>query len=379
MKPLTIRVADDAIDDLHERLSRTRWPGEIRDGGWTYGANLAYMREFCAYWRDTFDWRAQEAALNAMPQFTAEIDGYRVHFVHQASVGPDPLPLIFTHGWPGSFYEVHKVLGPLTDPAAHGGDPADAFTVVAPSLPGYGFSEIFTRRGYSRAAETAQLWDRLMSLLGYDRYGAQGGDWGAHVSARLAALFPLRVVGAHLNMPSAVAPPRGDRDARTPQEEAFLQAQRTWQREEAGYQRIQGTRPQTLAYALTDSPAGLAAWIVEKWRAWSDCHGDVESRFSKDELLTNIALYWFSGTIHTSMHRYYEWFHDPAHDLLEPITVPIGAALFPAEIARPPRSWVERACNLVHWSEFDRGGHFAAMEEPELLVQDVRAFFRPLR
>ena len=389
-KPYEIHVPDEAIADLRARLALTRWPGEIAGSGWTFGTNLAYLQELCAYWADGFDWRAQEARLNAMPQFTVDLnhdDGIRadphstgLHFIHQQGVGPAPLPLIFSHGWPGSIVEVEKVLGPLTDPGAFGADPADAFTVVAPSLPGYGFGTIPTAPGFGRPNHTADLWARLMARLGYDRYGAQGGDWGAGISARLAHRHAASVVGAHLNM-VAVAPPRAQRQPQSPEEEAYLKALRAWDREEAGYQKIQGTRPQTLAYALNDSPAGLAAWIVEKWRAWSDCDGDVETRFSKDEILTNISIYWFSGTINTSMHRYYEIFHDPDFQLNERIETPMGFAIFPGDIgiAQAPRSWVERACNVVHWTQFERGGHFAALEQPELLVRDIREFFRPLR
>jgi len=313
-----------------------------------------------------------------MPQFRAVVQGFGIHFVRGEGKGPKPLPLLFTHGWPGSFYEVSKILGPLTDPAAHGGDPADAFTVVAPSLPGYGFSDIPAQPGYGQA-RTAELWDALMQALGYGRYGAQGGDWGAIVTAKLAERFPQHVVGAHMNM-VPIGPPPAEREPRNEAERAWLQQARAWQDDEAGYQRIQGTKPQTLAYGLTDSPAGLAAWIVEKWRTWSDCGGDVERRFSKDELLTNIAIYWFTGTIHSSTRYYYERAHDAAlNSVRTRIEAPCGFANFPAELNRPPRSWVERACNLVHWSAFDRGGHFAAMEEPDLLVRDIRAFFRPLR
>ena len=340
-QPYRIDVPDAAIADLRERLARTRWPGEIEDSGWTYGTNLAYLRELCAYWRDGFDWRAQEARLNAMPQFTinmgGDIDGYGLHYVHQQGVGPAPLPLLFSHGWPGSIFEVTKIIGPLTDPAAHGGDPADAFTVVAPSLPGYGFSQVPTTPGFGTPNHTADLWADLMARLGYDRYGAQGGDWGAGISARVAHRDAAHVVGAHLNM-VAVAPPPGERAPQSPEEEAYLAGMRAWDRAEAGYQKIQGTKPQTLAYGLTDSPAGLAAWIVEKWRAWSDCGGDVESRFSKDEILTNISVYWFTGTINTSMHRYYAGMHDADAALNERIETPLGFAIFPAEIGSARRA-----------------------------------------
>lgn len=375
--PFTIAIPAAAIADLKARLSQARWPAEITGGGWTYGANLAYLQELCAYWRYDFNWRAQEAYLNAMPQYTTEVDGYGVHYVHVEGKGPHPLPLVFTHGWPGTFYEVHKVLGPLTDPAAHGGDPADAFTVVVPSLPGYGFSDITTTPGFHQR-HTAELWDQLMQQLGYERYAAQGGDWGAVVTARLGAMFPAHVVGAHINMPF-ISPPPGQLEPQNEAERAYLAARGEWQRDGQGYSHIQGTRPQTLAYGLTDSPAGLAGWIVEKWRAWSDCNGDIESRFSKDEILTNLSIYWFTSTINSSIRYYFESRQDPTP--LDYIDVPVGVAQFPKEIAglNAPRSWVERGCNLVHWTAFDRGGHFAAMEEPELLVQDVRDFFRPLR
>ena len=376
IEPFSIQISDAEIADLRARLARTRWPGEVAASGWTYGTNLAYLKELCAYWGHSFDWRAQEASLNAMPQFRTEVDGYGLHFVQAEGKGPAPLPLLFSHGWPGSIFEVHKILGPLTDPEAHGGEAADAFTLVAPSLPGYGFSEIPTAPDFGQV-RTAELFDGVMQQLGHERYGAQGGDWGALVTAHLAQRFPERVVGAHMNM-VAVRP-----DDATPQSEAeeeFLKQGSQWQRKEAGYQRIQGTKPQTLAYGLTDSPAGLAGWITEKWRTWSDCAGEIERRFSKDEILTNLSIYWFTGTINSSTRYYYEMAQNPARNGVHGyIDVPCGFAKFPVEISHPPRSWVERGCNLTHWSEFDRGGHFAAMEEPELLVQDIRDFFRPLR
>ncbi len=375
-QPFSVQFDDAAIEDLRTRLSTTRWPAEISDSGWNYGTNLAYLQELCAYWEEGFDFQAQADYLNRMPQFTTEVDGFGMHYVHKEGNGPNPLPLVFSHGWPGTFYEVHKVLDLLTDPGAHGGDPADAFTVVAPSLPGYGYSQIPTQPGYGQA-KTAELFDGLMQQLGYNRYGAQGGDWGAIVTAHIGQKFPERVVGAQMNM--AFIGPQ-ERTPQSDEEKAYLASAGQWQNNEAGYQRIQGTKPQTLAYGLTDSPAGLAGWITEKWRTWSDCGGDIETRFSKDETLTNISIYWFSGTINSSTRYYYEMFNDPGRNQLAgPVQTPCGFSIFPGEIISAPRSWVERGCNLVQWSEHESGGHFAAMEEPEALVADVRDFFRPLR
>jgi pimeloyl-ACP methyl ester carboxylesterase len=375
IEPFTIAISDADIADLKERLSRTRWPGEVTNSDWQYGTDLAYLQQLCGYWKDSFDWRKQEAYLNQWPQFMATIDGFRVHFIHAKGKGDNPFPLVFTHGWPGSFFEAHKVLGPLTDPASHGGHPADAFDVIAPSLPGYGFSEIPTVSGYG-PGKTARLWDALMQELGYTRYGAQGGDWGAVVTRNLGAFFPERVAGIHMNMMVGGRPP----ESATDEDNRLREEGRRWQEEEAGYQAIQRTKPQTLAYGLTDSPSGLAGWIVEKWRSWSDCHGDVETRFTKDEILTNISIYWFTKTINSSTRYYYEMAHDPAGNSGKgPITVPTGFAAFPGEIIQAPRSWLEGGYNITSYNKYDRGGHFPAMEEPELLVNDIREFFRPLR
>ena len=381
-EPFVIDIPDTEVRDLKRRLANTRWPSEVTNSGWQYGSNLAYMRELCDYWRTGFDWYAQQDRLNQMPQFVTQVsaDGvedYRVHYVHQEGVGPDPLPLVFTHGWPGSFYEVSKVLGPLTDPAAHGGDPADAFTVVAPSLPGYGFSQIPTSGGFGQK-RTARLWGALMDQLGYERYGAQGGDWGATVTAHVAAEHPDTCIGAQINV--AMGRPPRDRSNLSEEEEAIMAQWRQWQAQETGYQAIQGTKPQTLAYGLTDSPAGLAAWITEKWRSWSDCGGEIETSFSKDEILTNISIYWFSQTINSSTRYYYESRqHADDNRLPARIDTPTGFSLFPAEISSGYRSWSEAMFNVQQWSIHDRGGHFAALEEPELLVGDIREFFRPLR
>jgi pimeloyl-ACP methyl ester carboxylesterase len=379
IEPFSIAVPDSDLADLTERLARTRWPSEVTGSNWHYGTDLSYLQQLCTYWKDSFDWRKQERYLNQWPQFTAKVDGYRVHFLHARGKGPSPFPLVFTHGWPGSFFEAHKILPLLTDPAAHGGDAADAFDVIAPSLPGYGFSQIPTVAGYG-PGKTAQLWDGLMRQLGHGRYGAQGGDWGAVVTRNLGALFPERLAGIHMNMMVGGRPRSQDPAELSDEEKAAVEQGRLWQEEEAGYQAIQRTKPQTLAYGLTDSPAGLAGWIVEKWRTWSDCNGDVESRFTKDEILTNISIYWHSGTINSSTRYYYEMAHDrQANFPGGPVTVPTGFAAFPKEIGRGQRGWMEPYFNITHWAEFDRGGHFPAMEEPELLVGSIREFFRPLR
>ena len=381
VRPFTIDVPESVLDDLRERLRRTRWPGEIEDSGWTYGTNLAYMRELVRYWLEDYDWRKHEAALNRLPQFVATVDGLEIHFVHVKGKGPNPLPLIISHGWPGSFYEMAEVIGPLADPAAYGGDSADAFDVVVPSLPGYGFSQHSHRPGMT-PRRMGEIFTKLMTeVLGYDRFAAQGGDWGSLITAAMAHDHPERLIGIHLNM-LGVRPNTGPgTPPLTEEEQTWLKTVQAGRDEETGYQRIQGTRPQTLTYALTDSPAGLAAWIVEKFRAWSDCHGDLESSFTKDELLTNVMLYWVSGSIGTSIQLYYEAFHDTSLRLGpgERIETPAAFAAFPGELFGTIRSWAERSLNLQHWGTPERGGHFAAMEEPELYVEDVRAFFRTLR
>lgn len=380
IEPFRIAVPDAVLDDLRERLARTRFPDEIVGSGWTYGTDLAYLRDLVTYWKDRYDWRAAEARLNVFPQFRAWIGDLGIHFIHVRGKGPKPFPLVITHGWPGSVAEFVKVIGPLTDPAAHGGDPADAFDLVCPSLPGYGFSDRPRAPGMD-AERIAALWADLMAGLGYERFGAQGGDWGAIVSTYLGANHRDRVAGIHLNMVIAFPPDPANPLAGLSQEEAVdLMPMQDFLREETGYQRIQGTKPQTLGYALNDSPAGLAAWIVEKFRTWSDCRGDLERRFTKDELLTNVMLYWVTETATSSARLYYEMFHagkfPPTGFRVE---VPTACAIFPGEILKPPRAWVERLYAVSRWTRFASGGHFAAMEEPELLVEDIRAAFRPLR
>ncbi len=381
VKPFTIAIGDDRIEDLGRRLQRARWPDAIEGAGWDDGTDLGFLQRLTEYWRKDFDWRAQEARLNRLPQFVSELDGIGIHYVHQRGKGPAPFPLVITHGWPGSFVEMERIIPLLADPGSHGADPADAFDVVVPSLPGYGFSQRPDRPGFG-PHRVAEVWMGLMQGLGYERFGAQGGDWGASVSTWLASRFPDRVAGLHLNLiPGSYRPPLGDgQPPLSADEQAFLAAASAWADAEGAYGHIQGTKPQTLAFALTDSPTGLAAWIVEKFRAWSDCGGDVERAFTLDALLTNISIYWFTGTIGSSIRFYRENRHHPMHFAPgERVLPPLGVAVFPKELLTPPRVWVERAYNLVRWTPMPRGGHFAAMEAPELLAHDLREFFRPLR
>jgi pimeloyl-ACP methyl ester carboxylesterase len=379
IRPFKVRIPEATLDDLRERLIRTRWPDEIDASGWDYGTNLSYMKELVGYWQTRFDWRAQEDFINTFSHFRASVDGFNIHFIHERGKGHAPAPLIITHGWPGSFFEMLKLIPLLTDPASCGADPADSFDVIVPSLPGYGFSDHPTGRGMAER-QIADLWARLMTEgLGYARFGAHGGDWGAGVTACLGLAHPDAVMGIHV---TALESPYLEPDARelSQSERVFLDETEAWNRAEYGYGHIQRTKPQTLAYGLNDSPAGLAAWVVEKFRSWSDCAGDVERSFTKEELLTNITIYWATQTINSSMRLYYEAEHHPGlFQRGEYIEVPCAVALFPKDIDQPPREWAERAYNVQRWTRMPRGGHFPALEEPELLAQDIRAFFRPLR
>lgn len=378
-EPFTINVPDSVLTDLRERLDRARWPGEIPGTAWDYGANLGYMKELVDYWRTQYNWRTQERQLNQWKHFRTTIDGQSIHFIHERGKGPKPFPLIISHGWPGSIYEFMEIIGPLTDPAAHGSDPADAFDVIAPSLPGYGFSAPTAERKVN-IIRIAEWFSVLMTdVLGYSRYGAQGGDWGAMVTSRLGFACPQQVAGIHLNM-VGIAPHPANRQSLSPAEQAWMKEMEQWRGGETGYQSIQGTKPQTLGYGLNDSPVGLCAWIVEKFRTWSDCGGDLSRSYTKDQLLTNVMIYWITQTINSSTRLYYEERHHPwrlGKD--EKVTVPTGVASFPAELARPPREWAERAYNVTHWTKMPSGGHFAAMEKPQLLVEDIRKFFRTVR
>ncbi len=375
LHPFRIEVPQADLDDLRDRLARTRWPDQLADVGWDYGTPLGYLRELAEYWRAGYDWRAHERELNGFPQFTTTIQGQRVHFMHVRSAEPDAVPLIMTHGWPGSVVEFTKVIGPLTDPRAHGGDPADAFHLVLPSIPGYGFSGPTSEPGWN-VARIALAWDELMTRLGYQRYGAQGGDWGSAISRELGMTAPGHVIGVHLNMllPSGSLDDPGLTEA----EKRRLDRMRQFRATGMGYAAIQSTRPQTLAYALTDSPAGQLAWIVDKFRDWTD--GDLpEDAVDRDQMLTNVTLYWLTGTAGSSARLYLEAVRSGTWGPPAQSTVPTGVTVFPYEIAPPIRRFAEQSNNIVHWTEFDRGGHFPAMEEPDLLIGDVRQFFRQLR
>jgi len=374
-----VDVSDEAIADLRGRLSRTRWPDQLADSGWDYGTNITYLRSLCEYWRSEFDWRRFEARFNAFPQYVGEVSGLHLHFYHLRSPEPTARPLLLTHGWPGSVAEFLDVLGPLSNPRAHGGDPRDAFHVVAPSLPGFGFSGPTRERGVN-GRRIAEAFNRLMLDLGYDRYFAQGGDWGTLVSVLLGSLHAGQVAAIHLNLITAPPPnPANPAEGLDAQELQELKRNAEFSTHETGYQQIQRTKPQTLAYGLTDSPAGLAGWIIEKFRGWSDCGGEVERSFSRDRLLDNVSVYWLTGTINSSMRLYYEHTGPGRYTPAPRVEVPTGHARFPAEILRIPRSWAEKQFNLRRWQVMPRGGHFAAMEEPALFVQELREFFRDYR
>ncbi|HEY8544493.1 MAG TPA: epoxide hydrolase [Acidimicrobiales bacterium] len=374
--PAPIAVPDAELDDLRTRLRRTRWPEAETVDDWSQGIPLAYVQDLCRYWADDYDWRAVEARLNALGPHRTEIDGLGIHFLHVRSPHPGALPLVVTHGWPGSVVEFLDVIGPLTDPPAHGGDPADAFHVVCPSLPGYGFSDKPTTPGWG-VERIARAWHELMVRLGYgDGYGAQGGDWGAFVTTVMGMLAPEGLVGVHVNMPVA-GPPPGDDTPLTDEELAGLARYDQHRRTGTGYSTQQRTRPQTLGYGLVDSPAGQCAWIVEKFREWTDCDGHPENAVARDRLLDNVMLYWLPGAGASSARLYWESFQERR---TEPVTVPSGASVFPYEIARLPRRWVEaRYVDLRWWNELDRGGHFAALEQPGLFVDELRSFFRLVR
>ena len=378
IRPFTVNIPQPTLDDLQARLARTRWPDEVDGAGWDYGANLAYMRTLVKYWQTDFDWRRQERAMNALPHFRAQVDGLGVHFIHARGRGPAPMPLLVTHGWPSSFVEMLEIIPLLADPGAHGGDPADAFDVVVPSVPGFGFSDR-PGRGMTRS-RVAALWARLMEGLGYARYAAHGNDIGAVISGWLAHDAPERLIALHTMMPSFPSPVIGeDAQPLTDAERAYAEVQARWMREEAGYNAIQETRPQTLAYGLHDSPVGLAAWIVEKWRAWTNPAGDVERYFSRDLLLANVTLYWVSETANAANRSYYERAREP-RSITERIAVPTDVALSTEAVQRTPRERAERGyADIRRWTEFDRGGHFMAAEEPALLAAELREFFRAFR
>ncbi|MFJ8579516.1 epoxide hydrolase family protein [Micromonospora sp. NPDC093277] len=375
--PFRIEIPQHRLDDLRHRLANTRWPEVLPGAGWEAGVPLDYLKDLADYWQTTYDWRAHEARLNEFPQFTTVIDGQNVHFLHVPSPEPDALPLILTHGWPGSVVEFMNVIGPLTDPARHGGDPADAFHVVAPSLPGFGFSSPLAGPGWG-TSRVARAWAELMSRLGYHRYGAQGGDTGAIVSPELGRIDPDHVIGVHVNNLGTF--PSGDPAelaGLTEADQARLELMTTWGRDMSGYAIVQSTRPQTVSYALTDSPVGQLAWIVEKFKEWTDPSAALpEDAVDRDLILTDVSVYWLTGTAGSAARIYYEdartWGQAQNRS-----PVPTGVAVFPNDITIRPLA--ERDHNVVHWTDFRRGGHFAAMEAPDLLIGDVREFFRRFR
>ena len=376
VKPFRIFVPEAAIADLKERLARTRWPDAVENAGWRYGADLDFLKSLVAYWRDRFDWPAAEAKLNGFPQFLADVDGHAIHFLHVKGKGPKPLPLVITHGWPSSVAEFQKIIPLLTDPAGHGGRAEDSFDVIAPSLPGFGFSARPTQSGMTSAAVT-RLWAALMTdVLGYKQFVAHGGDIGGGITNRLGRLYSDRVAAIHTMVAAPVAdttnPPLSDA------EKAWLKTVDAWEADEGAYGHQQRTRPETLGYGLNDSPAGLAAWIVEKWRSWSDCDGDVLSRFSMDELLTTISLYWFTQTMTSSMRMYFESAHATANEPAK-IAVPARVFLTREKVEQAPPEYVARTYTNFSYALAPRGGHFMAAEEPEILAQDIRAWFRRFR
>lgn len=373
--PFRIEVPDADLADLRERLNRTRWPEAETVGDWSQGAPLAYVRELARYWAEEYDWRKAEARMSAYPHFRTEIDGLGIHFLHARSPHADALPLVLTHGWPGSVVEFLEAIGPLTDPTAHGGDAADAFHVVCPSLPGYGFSDKPAEPGWN-VERIGLAWAELMGRLGYDRFGAQGGDWGSMVTVATARAAGERIAGIHLNMP-VVAPDADTFTDLTPTEQKTLKDLAYHREWGTGYSKIQSTRPQTLGYGLSDSPTGQLAWIVEKFREWTDCDGHPENVLTRDQMLDNITLYWLTGTATSSARLYWESFHSPD---LGPVNAPTGCSIFPYEIIRASRRWAEkRFTDLRYWNELDKGGHFAAFEQPGLFVEEVRRFFRLVR
>jgi pimeloyl-ACP methyl ester carboxylesterase len=380
--PFRIEVPEADLDDLRRRLRRTRWPDPETVDDWSQGVPLLYLQRLCRYWADSYDWRVTEARLNAWPQLTVEVDGLGIHVLDARSPHPGALPLVLTHGWPGSVVEFLDVLGPLTDPSAHGGDAADAFHVLCPSLPGYGFSDKPTSAGWG-VERIADAWAELMARLGHERYGAAGSDWGTTISTLLAHRDRDHVAGIHVVPPLAAPDPATFGDL-TPAERAALADLERSGREESGYSEQQATRPQTLGYGLVDSPAGLCAWIVEKFRAWTDNGGDPEDALTRDQMLDDVMLYWLPGTGASSARLYWEsirlvsgWFTRATTDTVE---VPTGCSIFPREVPRASRRWAERRyTDIRHWHELDRGGHFPALEQPALFVDEIRSFFRLVR
>ncbi len=381
IKPYRIAIPQEILDDLRTRLDHTRWPDEVLGSGWQYGAELLYMKELANYWRTQFDWRAQEQRINSFANYQARIDDLQIHFIHERGKGPNPIPLLLTHGWPSSFVEMLEIIPRLTDPAKYGGEASDSFDVIVPSVPGYGLSDRPVQAGMTRW-RVAEIWAKLMDGLGYPRYGLQANDIGAVISGWLSLDHPERVIGFQTMMPTFPSPSFDEtQPPMTEVEKAFKEVTIAWEREEGGYDAIQATRPQTLSYGLNDSPVGLMAWIIEKWRAWTNPTGNLEDYFSKDELLTHVMIYWVTQTANSAARSYYERAHDARH--LKPddkIRVPTGVALTLEAVQRAPRAWVERRyADIRRWTEFSSGGHFLAAENPEMLATEIREFFRIFR
>ncbi|WP_334071334.1 epoxide hydrolase family protein [Paenibacillus sp. A14] len=374
-----IHVSDEILDDLQYRLRHIRWPDQVENTGWERGTELNTLKSLVSYWRDQYDWRVQESALNRFSQFRCHIDGFDVHFVHERGKGSNPLPLILTHGWPDSYLRYQKIIPLLTDPASYGGNPEDSFDVIIPSVPGFGFSSRPKQPGVNNL-RVADMWAKLMTEeLGYPKFGAAGGDIGSGVTRYLAANHPELLYGIHLTDIGIIRDlmSAADEAKLSEEERRYKKAASTWIAQEGGYMSIQTTRPQTLAYGLSDSPAGLAGWLMEKFQAWSDCRGDLQQRFSEDELITHMMIYWVTNTIGSTAHLYYE----NAHSLppLGYIEVPTALALFPADVLLPPKAWAARHLNVTRMASMPRGGHFTAWEEPEALAVDIREFYRPFR
>jgi pimeloyl-ACP methyl ester carboxylesterase len=382
IEPFRIDIADAELDEVQARLRRTRWPHEIGDNSeWQAGTNLAYLRELVDHWQHRYDWRLHEAAMNALPQFRTTIDGMPIHFVHVKGKGPNPMPLVINHGWPWTFWDMRKIIGPLTDPVAYGGRAEDSFDIVAPSLPGFAFSSPLTVPGVNSFV-TADLWVKLMARLGYDRFATQGGDIGAFVSAHLGHKYADRIIGAHLHLILPTKAPQVQPDDYGPGEEAWPARFAKFWGQGSGYMEIQRTRPQTIAFAMHDSPVGLAAWLVDKRHAWADIRRGLEAVFSKDDLITTVMLYWLTETYVSSAHHYYSGL--PAegsfvHDREPVVEAPTAILQFEQDVWTLPRKWAERYYNLKRWNVSAEGGHFAPAETPEVLVEDIRAFFRELR
>lgn len=383
--PFEISIPETALEDLRQRLRNTRWPIDPGNDDWRYGANRAYLEELVAYWIEGYDWRIHEAAMNRFSHYRTEIDGVPIHFIKEPGRGPDPIPIILSHGWPWTFWDFHDVIRRLSDPAAYGGDPADSFDVIVPSLPGFGFSTPLTKTGVDPVA-TSGLWHRLMTeCLGYPRFAAQGGDWGAFVTANLGHRYAGSLIGVHLSMPALIGVGLADTDPADygPGEEEWPERMRKRMATTRSHLAVNQYDPQTHAFGLHDSPVGLAAWLISRRRHWSDCGGEVESVFSRDFLLTTVMIYWLTESFVTSVRYYWEnrkaqW-SPRAHDRVPAIEAPTGVAVFPGELLLYPRKLVARHANLVHWSVMERGGHFAAAEQPEALAGDVAKMFRSLR